>query len=74
MNKKLDISVYISPKYWILAGIDMILPNNFRLAKKLVKLPIIRRNIGNFRYFGKISKVYLTHACTEISGKISIKY
>ena len=43
-----------------------------KIGQKSVKSSIFWRNIGNFLYFGEISRVYLTCACAEISGKILV--
>ena len=50
----------------------MILPTDSRLAKKLEKNQKNHRNIRNSRYFGEISKLYLTCACAGIFGKVSV--
>ena len=71
-NKKSNISTDVSPKYLISAGTYTILLTESRLVKKSIKSPIFRQNIINFRYFGEISRVYLTRTCVGIFGKISI--
>ena len=68
-NKISVFSVEISLKYWLSVGLETILPTDSWLAKKSEKN---RRNIGNSRYFGKISRLYLTRVFTGISEKISV--
>ena len=43
-----------------------------KIGQKLIKSLIFQGNIINFRYFDEILRVYPTHACAEISRKISI--
>ena len=73
-NKILVFWVQISSKYWLSADPKTILLTDSRLAKKLEKIRKNHQNIGNSRYFGEISKLYLTRACAGIFEKISIKY
>ena len=61
-------------KYHLSVGPETILLSDSRLAKKSEKSPKYRRNIGNSRYFGDFSKLYLTRACAGIYEKISVKY
>ena len=59
-------------KYRLSVGPETILLTDSRLAKKLEKNRKNSRNIGNSRYFGDFSKLYLTRACSGISEKISV--